>query len=636
MTVEVTGRLPTSDAGLGTVTKLPSQSPFISRAPVLSDILRRAPGVNMRVNSRGETLASVRGAGERQLALFLDGAPLNVPWDNRFDLAQIPLGGFSGMTFLRGPSSGRYGANAAGSVVVLQTDWIGGTSVNVSSGSANDRSFGLRHGGREGRLRWQLSGSLNTRDGYPVPDKQAAFTLDGKTLTNTDRDQLAFNGRLAYQLPAGEAFTSLLLSGADFGIAPEQGGAVRDDVRFWRYPKADHLFAVAGIKNVPIQMGIFSASVWHQSFDQTIDDYSDSTYSTVSERQLDNNRSFGASANITRQTSNGMVSLGVRALNARHEQTNVEASQTNAQLGGVGGRADVFSQTSLAVMAQYSGQLTDKMATYASVSYDIMRPHQTAGRPSSGQFSGLGASLGMSIDIDPDWQMQIIASRQVRLPTLRELFGETLGRFVLNPELQPETAWLFETGVRYSRELSHFTITPFAVLTDNTLDQFRFAVDGEPKRQRINLRGSRTYGVESEWKIQLHDRIAFSGSVVWSRSRRLPEVVDNSARRLYLSNRPNWLAQAVLDYQLGTRTTFGLEVVHRGAAKSLQANGQFVTLKSASTFNFAVSHMFFPARDEQGLQLTVSAENLTDVFVEPQLGLPDPGRRVTIGVQYSF
>ena len=50
------------------------------------------PGVAVRTNSRGETIARVRGSEERQTKVFLDGTPLAVPWDGRVDLGILPAG----------------------------------------------------------------------------------------------------------------------------------------------------------------------------------------------------------------------------------------------------------------------------------------------------------------------------------------------------------------------------------------------------------------------------------------------------------------------------------------------------------------------------------------------------------------
>ena len=54
------------------------------------EIVRRLPSTYVPVNSRREAIAFVRNAAERQVALFYDGAAINVPWDNRLDLSLFP------------------------------------------------------------------------------------------------------------------------------------------------------------------------------------------------------------------------------------------------------------------------------------------------------------------------------------------------------------------------------------------------------------------------------------------------------------------------------------------------------------------------------------------------------------------
>lgn len=59
---------------------------LIDRQPrSIADALRGLPGVSVRPNSRGEVVSRVRGAEERQTQVFLDGAPLTVPWDGRIN-----------------------------------------------------------------------------------------------------------------------------------------------------------------------------------------------------------------------------------------------------------------------------------------------------------------------------------------------------------------------------------------------------------------------------------------------------------------------------------------------------------------------------------------------------------------------
>jgi len=130
--------------------------------------------------------------------------------------------------------------------------------------------------------------------------------------------------------------------------------------------------------------------------------------------------------------------------------------------------------------------------------------------------------------------------------------------------------------------------------------------------------------------------VSFAGDATRHRSRARPESVAISVRRLYLSDRPNWLAQATAKYQIGTRTTFGLSVVHRGAAKSENDAGLFLDLSAATKVIMVLSHKIDMARNGIDMELLARLDTLADTFVEPQLGLPDAGRSFKLGVKAVF
>ena len=52
----------------------------------LADVAGLIPSARVVTNSRGETPLMIRGAPERHVQVFLDGIPLNLPWDERADL----------------------------------------------------------------------------------------------------------------------------------------------------------------------------------------------------------------------------------------------------------------------------------------------------------------------------------------------------------------------------------------------------------------------------------------------------------------------------------------------------------------------------------------------------------------------
>jgi iron complex outermembrane receptor protein len=116
----------TAPAGRGRVTTPVvglTDEALLDRQPrSVADALRGLPGVSVRTNSRGETVARVRGSDERQTLVFLDGAPLAVPWDGRVDIGLIPAGLLGGLSVRKGAGAIEYGANAVAGVVDLTTD----------------------------------------------------------------------------------------------------------------------------------------------------------------------------------------------------------------------------------------------------------------------------------------------------------------------------------------------------------------------------------------------------------------------------------------------------------------------------------------------------------------------------------
>ena len=76
---------------------------LLERQPrAVAEALRGLAGVSARTNSRGETVARVRGSEERQTQVFLDGAPLAVPWDGRADIGIIPAGLIGSIRVIKG------------------------------------------------------------------------------------------------------------------------------------------------------------------------------------------------------------------------------------------------------------------------------------------------------------------------------------------------------------------------------------------------------------------------------------------------------------------------------------------------------------------------------------------------------
>jgi iron complex outermembrane receptor protein len=633
-TVEVVGEGFNQASVVGSSRMREFSSAALTRPTNLVEALRGAPSLSLTTNSRGETLASFRGSGERQFLVSLDGAPLNVPWDNRLDLGLVPQFGVAGYRLFLGPTPSGWGANTAGGVLELIPNSDAGGEISLQAGNEGRRIAAGRFAARSGAVRFLLAGGHDERDGLAVPEKNSedfSANSDGK-ITNTAKQQTNVYARVALDLKQGSSIAASVLYGSsNQGVAPEQGQFFNDsDARFWRYPDIKNLLATLSGQFVLSDYATLKTTVWRRDFDQTIADFTDRDYSLVDSYQQDRNTVYGAKAAVSFEAGENKTTVSALFESAEHLQAST--SEGNAD------EADFehFTNTALNLAVDSEQSLSETVTVQAGFGFARFQPRKTAGRDSAGSFSGLNMSAGLNWRMNDDVSLRASAGRRVRMPTMRELFGEAIGRFLLNPTLKPEATWQFEIGGRWANEIASIDVVPFISMTKDTLDQTRVDVDGVLLRQRINLRGSQSYGVEIVGQVIPLDKLNLSGNVTWAKHQPKRETVDNTVRRLYLSDRPNWLARLEAKYQLGEYTTFGLLVVHRGEAQSIDANGFFQKTNVATTFNIELNHQIMMVQDGIGAAVFMRADNLTDAFVEPQLGLPEGGRSILTGIEVQF
>ncbi len=263
--------------------------------------MRALPGVTVRTNSRGETIARVRGSEERQTQIFLDGAPLAVPWDGRADIGVLPAGLIGAVAVTKGAVPLEYGANAVAGVIDLQTR-IGGPA--GFRGVARGGPLGFAEGAAiaslpAGGVDLTFAAATLMRDAEPVASLAAlpfSQPRSDKRL-NTDLDSLSLFGAVRFERGPVAMRGALLHVAADRGIAPESD---RDPElfapRYWRYPDID-LTQLILASNVALSAKSALRLVgWRQWFAQTILQYRDASYTAVRTREDDEDDTLGGRA----------------------------------------------------------------------------------------------------------------------------------------------------------------------------------------------------------------------------------------------------------------------------------------------------------------------------------------------------
>jgi iron complex outermembrane recepter protein len=590
----------------------------------LSEALDLASSANVTTNSRGETLVYLRNAGERQLAVLFDGAALNMPWDNRLSLDLVPTQALGGIIVTPGTLSLRYGVNSAGGAIELIPATAGSLGprreVSALTGSGGLRSVsGLWLSG-DGPVQMTAAAERTERDGLTRPE-------GGGLQDNTDLERDSILLRAAWEGDgAGQLSVGLMHVDSAFGIAParfdrpSQGRA-----RYWRYPEnSQTLLVVRGAR--PVGRFDVESSVWRQQANQTIASYDSARYDRLEDTQHGRDRTTGLRLQSAAGLWGGTLRLSLNALGSRHDETATRFDAAGQP--GVPDRSRFFDlRTSYA--AEFSGR-AGAFGYVFGVGRDRLAPDETGGRPPADTFAASNALLGVSWQANDPWRFRASVSRKHRMPTLRELYGAALNRFLPNPDLSPETVNVAELSARYTGERLSFEVTPFYNRVEDTLDQRNVTVNGQGLRQRINLAGSEILGVELRGEAILTDRLRLDGHVLASEARRLRE--PGGPAELYLSERPELIGRIALTWESLDGLGATAEIDHRGRAWSLTDEDVFEPLARSTALNLGVSW----APEAAGWRAFIRAKNVTDTEIEPQFGLPAPGREIRAGIRLQF
>ncbi len=649
---------PTQQITAATINQIPLERIDATDATTAAGIIYRVPAARIQTNSRGEALLYLRGAGERQVALFFDGALLNVPWDNRVDMSLIPINAVGGLTVTKGVPSVLYGTNVVGGAVNIASQELRTpgslTEVELQGGSNSFANASVTHLGNAGDFNYIGSVGYTTRDGYSLPDSADLFGNEttpflynqpsGTLRTNTDSRiaNLFLRGEYRFS-PRTNLGVSVNAINAEKGVAPE--GNVTG-ARFWRYPEWMNITATV---NGDIRFGAdedwsLRGAIWGTRFNQSIDNFTSADYNARSARQEDDDLTLGGRFVLQKKLGGGLLSLALNGLQSNHDQRDLAYDSTGALIPFTNSSGAIedypvlsYQQQVYSVGLEYEKKLSDMFGITLGASFDGMGTPKTGDKPKGEGFSDYSFMTGITMQITEQLGARASAGRKSRFPTMRELYGEALRRFLLNPDLKPEQAQLVELGMQGNYQEGSFSVVGFGNITKNTIDQTTLSSLPNRPRQRINLPGSTALGVEVAGELRALLPFRLEGHFSYIHTRQRSDDANAPDSTLYLSERPEILSAitAGYDFPFGLRPE--LEFVQTGTAYTLNSDNVFVQLPSSSVLNARVAYrLLLPLTNNFASQVFIRVNNITNQVVLPQLGLPAPGREIQGGIKVTF
>lgn len=596
----------------------------------VSELGPLVPATHVQTNSRGQTILYFRNAGDRQVGQFFDGALLNIPWDNRVDISLIPASVVEEITVTKGVPSVQYGANVLGGAINFQSRTLDApgwqTELTGSLGTAAQRRASLTHLGRTRRWSYTAAFQYTGRGNQPLP--QGTNLQNNQPLStrrvNTDRRLLSAFGRGSRRFEnGGQLAVSVIHVDAEQGVAPE-GNVPDTQTRYWRYPLWQKSTVIAS-GQVPVGTNTsLRGAAWGSRFAQDIAQYQSIDYSDVRKTQRGRDLTGGVRLIGTQNLPVGTLTLALNGLTSRHEKT-IDPSGRPADSTTV----STFRQHIFSTGLEYEMQIHPRVEVSAGVNLDGSATPETGPFPTRDPFYAWGLTSGLRVGLGSGWTLRGAAGRKSRFPTMRELFGAALGKFVPNPNLRPVTAWIGEVGLERRSRSWHFGMTPFLNRVYDTIDKRTFQEGPNAgKEQRINLKGARIYGIETTARWTPNEALRLDGHLTWSRPRSFTDVGTQK-----LDEKPAWLGTGTVTYELPVGLSVMGQARYTGGVYARNEQNQFVQLDSSLILDARLGYDLTAVTRAVDGELFARVDNVTDDAKFIGLGLPGPGRSFRIGVE---
>lgn len=489
----------------------------------VADALETATGVRIERlgGMAGWSTVSIRGASSRQVAVYMDGVPLNPDGATALNLSELPTTAFERIEVYRGNPPPQFGSAPMGGVVNLVTpqrpESMGFSATAADHSTHRVGAFGAKavQVGSNAIDVWAAVESLGTEGNYEFfQNRSTVFNLfddSFETRQNNDKNQINLLSRIRTRSRLGTfSVTGGMLKRAEGipGPASAQSTGTRlDTTRFFT--------AVNGESDG--SWGRSQLSAWLINTHELWDDRGNEVGVGVQHEDRDT-RMLGMQTTtdvVVTPTTVAIVAGSVRhdqytrfnriteTEDAPMERTVWSASPAirgqlldeRLQLDGTvfvqGIHNDVFGD---AALSQVSGAITQSTTDFI------------AAKPRA----------GVLVRLSPSTVTKASWGQYLRPPDFTELFGNR-GSVIGNPSLLPESSTSADLGFRTTLDGPKVNLVcDIAGFRSDTRNKIVFIQNSQRTVRPINVKGARIQGVEAALTLGVFD--AFQSRTSLSRS----------------------------------------------------------------------------------------------------------------------
>jgi iron complex outermembrane receptor protein len=596
-----------------------------SDAGSLTEIGRFIPSVKTQNNSRGESLFYLRGSSERQLTLFFDGVPLNIPWDQRIDLSLVPTDAVGEISVSKGIPSVVYGANTIAGVLNINSKTYSGNAAKLSAqlGDNGNQIYSGHLTGGSKNISYLLSGSYRNQDTFNLPGSFSSPDNPGDTRINSDLRSLGLFAKLEYNY---SELSNINLSAnmieSEKGVPPEIDVS---NPRYWRYPKwQKYGLSVNGTHTFNSGLrSLLSYSFSAYKFNMQIDQYTDATYSQIDEVEKDDDIVLYGRLIYTKFiNANSLIKLSGSLLNTTHDE----------QFASTDYATNTYSQNLFSAGLEYE-YIKSNLTLIAGASIDGSEVNQADGAGTTDPLLDYSVNASLIYGIGSQASIQLNVGRKTRFPSLRESFSTGLGRFVINPDLKPEDAVSGEIGLSYNDEKFTSNLNFFAIFLHDGIVRETVSTASGTKFMRVNKEEIRTLGSEFDTYFNISETFGLNFHITYMNS--FAKNAEGEFKDT-LEYKPNFIAGLNADINLTSNLNLVAEFNYVGKEYGLQEGDlYFQELPDYLVTNLRINYSW-RFSESMNLNTYIRANNLFDKLYYTQWGLPEAGRQFFIGASLDF
>ena len=580
------------------------------------------PGGYISIGSRNEMVVHLRGIEQRQIAVFLDGVPIYVPYDGLVDLGQIPVGTVEKVTVTQGNASVLYGLNSLGGSIniVTQLPSQRHTRLRLMGGSGELQLYNLNQSGSFKSLGYLLGLGYNRQDHFPLSDDFSKTDVeDGDERDNSFYKKLDLFTKLTWR-PHQSHHTALSFSYVDNEkyVPPN----IHENPRFWRFPKWQKWVLNLTSSQIITNSLSLKEIVFYDKYDNILDSYDDATYSTQTKRYAFHSTyddySLGSNVFLTKTFSkNHILTLGVTYKRDVHREQ-----------GDRGLSWEKYKMDSYTLGLELEWRSSQDISLSTGLGLNLLDPVFANGQALREDITTLDGRLGIHYALSEDWKMTASIGHKTRFPTLKELYSGQSGKNVPNPNLNEESSFNVEIGMSHNWEgADRVGLTIFdSEITDLIVDK-KVIVEEEEKDQLQNIGKARHTGLEFSATILPMKDLTLNSSYTflraWNRS-------DNRTTD-ELPYRPEHLVKLEQEYEFPFGLVFSLEESYVSKRIYLDQEDLPQSLDGYFLLDFQFRQSLW-----EHLTFSFSLFNVLDEYYESEYGFPMPGRNFRAGMEFDF